>query len=108
MGGILLPLWAFVCQVLGEMPRWALTLEESRFPLPPLRSASVGSGNFGPHASCYLESGRHFRESPTSSDEEIFQELVSNGIERVVAARLVEFLPMALPAFCFSNTAVRV
>lgn len=36
-----------------------------------------------------------FRKSPAASDDEIFRELVSNGIERATAARLVEFLLMA-------------
>jgi hypothetical protein len=36
-----------------------------------------------------------FRSSPERTDEEVYQILVSKGIERRLAARLVEFLPAA-------------
>jgi hypothetical protein len=54
---------------------------------------------------------RILRESPDSSDEEIFVALVRAGIERKDAARLVEFLPIAYcrlllgsSGVCFSDT----
>jgi hypothetical protein len=36
-----------------------------------------------------------FREFPKASDEDIVRKLISAGVVRVMAARLVEFLPMA-------------
>jgi hypothetical protein len=36
-----------------------------------------------------------FREFPNVSDEEILRKLVAMGVERAIAARLVEFVPMA-------------
>jgi len=55
-----------------------------------------------------------FRESPDFDDESVYRALVDRGIERSLAARIVEFLPIA---YCrvlllnsgvqFSNTFVR-
>jgi len=55
-----------------------------------------------------------FRESPELDDENVFRALVDRGVERSLAARIVEFLPIA---FCrvlllnsgvqFSNSVVR-
>lgn len=47
-----------------------------------------------------------FREFPNASDEEVLRKLATAGVERVVARRLVEFLPMAYCRLIFSDTGV--
>src|SRR5215469_7953080 len=53
------------------------------------------------------EAVRIFRESPNSSDEEILRKLVATGCERVMAARLIEFLPMAYCRLLLADSGVR-
>ena len=48
-----------------------------------------------------------FRTSPGSGDVEIYRTLVADGIKSVVAARLVEFLPMAYCRIVLVETGVR-
>ena len=36
-----------------------------------------------------------FRESPELDDESVFRALIDRGVERSIAARIVEFLPIA-------------
>jgi hypothetical protein len=48
-----------------------------------------------------------FRESPNSSDEEILRKLVATGCDRFVAARLIEFVPMAYCRLVLSESGVR-
>ncbi|MEZ5352980.1 MAG: hypothetical protein R2762_10125 [Bryobacteraceae bacterium] len=40
------------------------------------------------------EAAELFRDSPVLGDDELFEMLVLRGVERMLAARLVEFLPM--------------
>jgi hypothetical protein len=47
------------------------------------------------------------RNSPSSSDAEIYRSLVAEGFEPTVAARLVELLPMAYCRVLFENSGVR-
>jgi hypothetical protein len=48
-----------------------------------------------------------FRESPVSSDDEIYRRSVAAGIEPKRAARLVEFLPMAYCRLILASTGAR-
>ena len=48
-----------------------------------------------------------FRESPASSDDEIYRRVVGTGIEPRHAARLVEFIPMAYCRLILSGTGTR-
>ena len=48
-----------------------------------------------------------FRESPASSDDEIYRRLVAAGIESKRAARLVEFLPMAYSRLILAGIGIR-
>lgn len=48
-----------------------------------------------------------FREFPNASDEDILRKLISAGIARVVATRLVEFLPMAYCRLILADAGVR-
>jgi hypothetical protein len=48
-----------------------------------------------------------FRESPASSDHEIYLKIVAGGVEPKYAARLVEFLPMAYCRLIFASTGTR-
>lgn len=50
---------------------------------------------------------RVLRESPDSSDEEIFSALVRAGVGRNYAARLVEFIPMVYCRLLLSNSRAR-
>jgi hypothetical protein len=47
------------------------------------------------------------REFPNASDEEILQKLLAILCERVVAARLVEFVPMAYCRLLLADSGVR-
>jgi hypothetical protein len=49
----------------------------------------------------------NFREFPNVSDEEILRKLVAVGIERAIAARLVEFVPMAYCRLIFADSGIR-
>jgi len=46
------------------------------------------------------------REFPNASDEEILHKLLAAGVERVVASRLVEFLPAAYSRLILSDSGV--
>jgi hypothetical protein len=48
-----------------------------------------------------------FREFPNASDEEILRRLVATGRERVMAARLVEFVPMAYCRVLLADSGVK-
>jgi hypothetical protein len=48
-----------------------------------------------------------FRNSPQLDDESIFRALVQRGIERSLAARIVEFLPIAYCRMLFLNSGVQ-
>ena len=48
-----------------------------------------------------------FRESPDSSDYEIYLRVVAAGVEPRHAARLVEFLPMAYCRLILAGTGTR-
>lgn len=48
-----------------------------------------------------------FRESPASSDYEIYLRVVAEGVEPKYAARLVEFLPMAYCRLILTDTGTR-
>ncbi len=48
-----------------------------------------------------------FREFPNSSDEEILRKLVSTGCDRLMAARLIEFVPMAYCRLLLAHSGVR-
>jgi|SRR5215469_16961354 len=48
-----------------------------------------------------------FREFPNASDEEILSKLVALGCERLIAARLVEFVPMAYCRLLLADSGVR-
>ena len=48
-----------------------------------------------------------FREFPNVSDEEILRRLVATGCERMMAARLVEFVPMAYCRVLLADSGVR-
>jgi hypothetical protein len=47
------------------------------------------------------------REFPNASDEEILRKLLAAGVERVVASRLVEFLPLAYLRLILSDSGIR-
>jgi len=47
------------------------------------------------------------RSSPSSGDVEIFRTLVTDGLKPLVAARLVEFLPMAYCRLILRDSGVR-
>ncbi len=47
------------------------------------------------------------RNSPSSDDAQVYQEFLTEGIERAVAARLVEFLPMAYCRLLLESSGVR-
>jgi len=47
------------------------------------------------------------RELPNASDEEILRKLLAAGVERIVASRLVEFLPLAYSRLILSESGVR-
>jgi len=49
-----------------------------------------------------------FREFPNASDDEVFRKLLAMGVERVIAARLVEFVPMAYCRLLLSDAGVRL
>ena len=46
------------------------------------------------------------REFPNVSDEEILRKVLAAGVERVVASRLVEFLPLAYTRLILSESGV--
>ena len=48
-----------------------------------------------------------FREFPNSSDEEIVRKLVATGCDRLMAARLIEFVPMAYCRLLLADLGVR-
>ena len=48
-----------------------------------------------------------FRNSPEMDDEEIFRSLLSAGLERRLAARLVEFVPIAYCRVLLEHTGAR-
>jgi hypothetical protein len=48
-----------------------------------------------------------FRASPNLDDKEIYEILVVKGFKRQLAARLVEFLPMAYGRFLLAKAGVR-
>ena len=48
-----------------------------------------------------------FRNSPQLDDESVFRALLKLGIERSLAARIVEFLPMAYCRVLFLNSGVQ-
>ena len=48
-----------------------------------------------------------FREFPNASDVEVLRRLVATGCERVMAARLVEFVPMAYCRLLLADSGVR-
>jgi len=48
-----------------------------------------------------------FRTSPELDDESVFRALVGEGIERSLAAHIVEFLPLAYCRVLFLNSGVR-
>ena len=48
-----------------------------------------------------------FREFPNSSDEEILRKLVATGCDRLMAARLIEFVPMAYCRVLLADSGVR-
>jgi hypothetical protein len=48
-----------------------------------------------------------FRGSPGLDDEGVFRALVNQGVERLLAARLVEFLPIAYCRVLLLNSGVR-
>ena len=48
-----------------------------------------------------------FREFPNAPDEEILRRLVATGCQRVMAARLVEFVPMAYCRVLLADSGVR-
>lgn len=48
-----------------------------------------------------------FRQSPEASDDEIYQKMVAEGLESKLAARLVEFLPMAYCRLILADTGAR-
>jgi hypothetical protein len=48
-----------------------------------------------------------FREFPNASDDEILRRLVATGCHRVMAARLVEFVPTAYSRVFLSDSGVR-
>src|SRR5690242_13311478 len=47
------------------------------------------------------------RNSPTLGDEAIYQLLVAEGFEHQIAARLVEFLPIAYGRLILANSGIR-
>ena len=48
-----------------------------------------------------------FRNSPELDDESVFRALVDRGIERSLAARIVEFLPIAYCRVLLLNSGVQ-
>ena len=48
-----------------------------------------------------------FRSSPNLKDEEVFVALINRGTEKELAARLVEFLPMAYSRLILSKSGAR-
>ena len=48
-----------------------------------------------------------FRNSPELDDESVFWELVGKGVEKSLAARMVEFLPIAYCRVLLLNSGVR-
>lgn len=62
---------------------------------------------FGPHEPRYRKAVRVFREFPNASDEVILDKLVAMGCERVMAARLVEFVPMTYCRLRLADSDVR-
>lgn len=48
-----------------------------------------------------------FREFPNSSGEEIFRKLVATGCDRLIAARLIEFVPMAYSRLLLADSGVQ-
>lgn len=48
-----------------------------------------------------------FRQFPNPSDEEILRKLVAMGCERLMATRLVEFVPMAYCGLLLADSGVR-
>jgi hypothetical protein len=48
-----------------------------------------------------------FRESPELDDESVFRALVDRGVERSIAARIVEFLPIAYCRVLLLNSGVQ-
>ena len=48
-----------------------------------------------------------FRNSPALDDEGVFRALVDKGVERSLAARIVEFLPIAYCRVLFLNSGVQ-
>ena len=48
-----------------------------------------------------------FRKFPHASDDEILRELIASGIDRPLASRLVEFLPMAYCRLILKDAGVR-
>jgi hypothetical protein len=47
------------------------------------------------------------RDSPSSDDVEVYRKLVGEGIEPLLAARLIEFLPMAYCRLLLESSGVR-
>ena len=48
-----------------------------------------------------------FRDSPGLDDERVFRALVDRGVERLLAARIVEFLPIAYCRVLLLNSGVQ-
>jgi len=48
-----------------------------------------------------------FREFPNSSDEEILRKLVATGCDHLMAARLIEFVPMAYCRLLLADSGVQ-
>jgi hypothetical protein len=65
-----------------------------------------GTLSSGMNAGVISEAVTILREFPDASDEEILHKLLAAGVDRIVASRLVEFLPLAYSRLILSDSGV--